>query len=1351
MPKRRVIRRLEIAGRRTFDEQLWPINALIVVLCGVVAGMIIGTSDFSTPVVWRNGWVRLATLVGSVALLLWLAHLVRGVVGRRLQLGAVFSLLIHVIIGIALHSQYLENWEARQDAARRDTRPVITEFEYHIRAIDDRAPPEAHERPVETEAPEDRPLETARTVPEQQPTETELQPTPVPDAEPTVEPSRLQMRRNEFAAARRSEQESLLSRSTADAPTEAAERVDSPEAAVARAEVEQRVDARNTSIERQQTTPMAAQPTNEAPATVAVTQDAARPSRREATETEPAPSAAAAQLTRAVAQPLEVPRAAVAAPAAPVRVDSSQPPELQVNTPLARRETTSPLQRREITEPTQTTSQSPDVAQASPARQTAEAQPVVTQVAESSPARSATAAPTAEQPVAAPALAQTAQSSEPPALPGPASTSVARSAAAAPSATGATSVEASAAPSAPSVAQVGSAAREQGANPSVSVAAQTAVAPARAATAAAEAASPVPIGAPVASVAANASQQTPNQQPAATALARGMSGTIGSGQAPSFDAGAPAAPSNATVASAASQRAASSLSASNPSVAASSPSPLRASRSQANIDSATAQAENVPAAEDHGGRIQGQIDATASAAVDRRASTAPSGRIAAAEGNMTADTGAPQLVSRAGGGRGDAGGQPTVASIPLGDQPGRTTTSPGAPIAAIAADQVALAPSAPASTSGGAPGAAELAAQSTPPSRASSGSTPTPSNQANAAEVGNAPTQIAGATGSMARSTEARAPQAATGAEAPAPQRATVGSFAADTQADDVGVASAPRPEGTEQGTPLDTAVTADVRQPAGLPGRTTTNLVGALVGETAVDAPAANEPGTIASLRAASREGVDGPSMNGSDAGAPLARNNRAVVPAGATEAIDVPDLGTDAPSAQQATAGDPSGLETAPSALARRSAGGVPVQIASVVGPGGLGVELSPVVGSRNPRARRESDLVHDADMRFLGREISGATPVEGFVREATKGFDQRGRERGTGQGRVSTKTEEAIERGLDFLARSQQPDGSWSFQKFPGVTQDDIGGVHADTAATGLALMAFLGGGYDHFEDKHREVVRRGLRFLIEQQKENGDLYFFQEKKSHESAWLYSHAIASIALCEALGMTGDEELREPAQKAIYFIEESQNRQYGGWRYEPGKHADTSVSGWQLMALKSGELAGLKVKKETYDAVGKWLDRAALDGGAQYVYDPTRPSTQDPADRRRPTMTSVGLLMRLYLGWDRTRPAMQRGAQHILTQPPSYGFAANKQRDTYYWYYATQVMFHMRGDYWRRWNSQLYPLLIGTQTKGGDMAGSWDPGGTVPDRWGGQGGRIYVTAMNLLSLEVYYRHLPIYESTAK
>ena len=130
---------------------------------------------------------------------------------------------------------------------------------------------------------------------------------------------------------------------------------------------------------------------------------------------------------------------------------------------------------------------------------------------------------------------------------------------------------------------------------------------------------------------------------------------------------------------------------------------------------------------------------------------------------------------------------------------------------------------------------------------------------------------------------------------------------------------------------------------------------------------------------------------------------------------------------------------------------------------------------------------------------------------------------------------------------------------------------------------------------------------------------------------------------------------------------------------------------------------------------------------------------------------MTSVGMLMRMYSGWRRDNASMKSAADYLLQYPPRVGSVQSPQKDTYYWYYATQVMFHMGGDYWDRWNQALNPILINSQVKEGVNAGSWDPAGSIPDRWSAHAGRLYVTTMNLLNLEVYYRHLPIYEETAE
>jgi hypothetical protein len=424
--------------------------------------------------------------------------------------------------------------------------------------------------------------------------------------------------------------------------------------------------------------------------------------------------------------------------------------------------------------------------------------------------------------------------------------------------------------------------------------------------------------------------------------------------------------------------------------------------------------------------------------------------------------------------------------------------------------------------------------------------------------------------------------------------------------------------------------------------------------------------------------------------------------------------------------------------------------------VGPDGPAVTRTPEVGLPSRRALEGRELTHTGAERPLGRKEIGPPAIDGRLREPATAFARRGGQRANkgSDDEFSQGSEAAIELGLDFLARHQAADGSWKLN-FAGPGQpgsEEHASFRSDSAATGLALLSFLGAGYDHYGRTYQGVVQHALDYLLKNQKQDGDLYRPLDAASNKSAWLYSHGIASIALCEAYGMTGDPALAGGAQRAVNFIAAAQDPKQGAWRYVPGSGSDTSVSGWQLMALKSGELAGLNVRADAYQKVSFWLDHAQVTG-SQFVYNSTAPNTPEQRHGRRPTpaMTAVGLLMRLYTGWNRNDPRMIEGAEYLLGRLPQRGSATQPARDTYYWYYATQVMFHMRGKYWRAWNERLQPLLIGEQVTSGLLAGSWDPLKPVPDRWGPQGGRIYVTTLNLLSLEVYYRHLPIYESTAK
>ncbi|MEO8495702.1 MAG: hypothetical protein ABI614_11570 [Planctomycetota bacterium] len=331
-------------------------------------------------------------------------------------------------------------------------------------------------------------------------------------------------------------------------------------------------------------------------------------------------------------------------------------------------------------------------------------------------------------------------------------------------------------------------------------------------------------------------------------------------------------------------------------------------------------------------------------------------------------------------------------------------------------------------------------------------------------------------------------------------------------------------------------------------------------------------------------------------------------------------------------------------------------------------------------------------------------------------------------------SQESEQAVNQGLVWLVTHQNQNGSWSLNNFHANCKDKhpncsgAGSAKSDTAATGLALLPLLASGNTHRAGEYQQQVAAAIKWLTEAQKENGNLLSPGDQQP-----LYSHAIASIALCEAYGMTGDPELKPRAEKALDFLIKAQHAGTGGWRYNPNEAADTSVVGWAVMALKSGEMAGIPVPQATFDNVARWLATVEGNkplGGGAFGYQNANPT---------PAMTAEGLLCLQFMGADRNDPRMRAGADYLLKHLPE----PEQRLTSYYWYYGTQVMYHMQGEYWQVWNEKLRDHLVQTQVKDGTLTGTWDP----RDNWEKSGGRIYATAAKLLMLEVYYRHLPLYE----
>lgn len=320
----------------------------------------------------------------------------------------------------------------------------------------------------------------------------------------------------------------------------------------------------------------------------------------------------------------------------------------------------------------------------------------------------------------------------------------------------------------------------------------------------------------------------------------------------------------------------------------------------------------------------------------------------------------------------------------------------------------------------------------------------------------------------------------------------------------------------------------------------------------------------------------------------------------------------------------------------------------------------------------------------------------------------------------------TEAAVVAGLEWLKRQQMKDGGWSLT---GPYQDGAG-IENRLSATAMALLAFQGYGATHkpksSQPDFSDVVRKGWDYLLKTQ--NPDGYFSHDAAPHHK--LYAQAQATIAICEIYGMTKDEKFKRPAQLALDYAIKAQAPE-GGWRYEPKIDSDTSVTGWYVMALQSGMMAGLEVPSPNLDLISKFLDSVGKEDGSQYAYQPGRESTI--------VMTAEGLLCRQYLGWKHDDPRMRNGINMLLANRINYG-----DQNVYYWYYATQACHHMDGDDWSQWNTVMRQAVPTAQTKTGNEKGSWGPSG---DRWNSHGGRLYVTCLSIYMLEVYYRHLPIYK----
>jgi hypothetical protein len=210
----------------------------------------------------------------------------------------------------------------------------------------------------------------------------------------------------------------------------------------------------------------------------------------------------------------------------------------------------------------------------------------------------------------------------------------------------------------------------------------------------------------------------------------------------------------------------------------------------------------------------------------------------------------------------------------------------------------------------------------------------------------------------------------------------------------------------------------------------------------------------------------------------------------------------------------------------------------------------------------------------------------------------------------------------------------------------------------------------------------------------------------------------------------MTRDDSLERPIRDAIRFIENAQDLHGGGWRYLPGQPGDTTVTAWQLAALKSAQLAGLEAPSPTLDGVRRFLDRVQTQSGAAYGY---------LSPGAKPCTSAIGLLCRMYTGWGPEQEPLSRGLTTLAKPGPD-------PEAIYQNFYLAQALLQFDHPVWPRWNARNRDQLVARQARVGHEAGSW----TFADRDTAPGGRLAYTSLAILTLEVYYRLLPIYQQGA-
>lgn len=387
----------------------------------------------------------------------------------------------------------------------------------------------------------------------------------------------------------------------------------------------------------------------------------------------------------------------------------------------------------------------------------------------------------------------------------------------------------------------------------------------------------------------------------------------------------------------------------------------------------------------------------------------------------------------------------------------------------------------------------------------------------------------------------------------------------------------------------------------------------------------------------------------------------------------------------------------------------------------------------------------LLLDCDPVTLAVELAPARAGESSLLEAWPPVELGGSV--AREERIDEAWAGALEGALDWLARHQEPDGSWraaGFQELCTATEcDGEGDRLLDVGVTGLALVAMLGAP-EELRRPHEARVARGLAWLLARQDPgtgcigvvNGHLRF-----------LYEHLIATQAVVDALALhPGGVRFRSRAQRAVDFIHRTRNP-YKAWRYSypPDGNNDMSVTGYAVSALWRAREVGLVVERPAFAGAklfikemtdeNTWRTGYLSKGG--YSYREPGMNERWP-ETKTECMTAFAMFARLLLGEDPDESPPLRGGADLLRKRLPLWDEREGTIDFDYWAWGSHAMFGMGGQDWDKWQVQLADAVVKTQRQDGHARGSWDP---QYGPFGHRGGRVYSTAMMALALEAPVR----------